>query len=350
MTNYATETMTCGVDLGDKWSQVCLLDGSGEVSEETRVHTTPKTMEKFFARLEPMRVIMEVGTHSRWASRVASEAGHEVIVANPRRVKLISQNERKTDRVDAELLARLGRVDPALLKPVSHRAEATQRDLAMVRARDALVRSRTALINSVRGQVKSAGHRISKCSSESFGKRTAELPEELRPALAPLMELICKLTVEIRTYDKRIKAITEDEAEVAPLLTVPGVGPLTSLAFVRTLEDPSRYPSGRAAAAFLGLVPRRSQSGSSDPALRITKCGDKYLRQLLIGCAQYILGPFGPDTALRRWGQQLAARGGKNAKKRAVVAVARKLVVLLLRLWQTGEVFDPFPRGEQAAA
>ena len=350
MTKCATAaTMTCGLDLGDKWSQVCLLDGSGEIVEETRVRTTEEAMRRFFARLDPARVVLEVGTHSPWVSRLVDEAGHESIVANPRRVKLISQNEHKTDRVDAELLARLGRVDPKLLKPVTHRTKETQQDLVLIRSRAALVRSRTLLINSVRGQVKSAGCRMRSSSSETFGKRTDELPETLRPALAPVMELIRKLTAEIRDYDKRIEEIAKDDPDTTAVRSVPGVGALTALAFVRTLEDPSRYRNGRAAAAFVGLVPRRSQSGKGDPQLRITKCGDPYLRQLLVGSAHYILGPFGTDCALRRWGLELAARGGKNAKKRAVVALARKLAVVLFHLWQNGEMFDPFP-GQKTSA
>lgn len=343
MTNCATGTMTCGIDLGDKWSHLCVVDVDGEVVEEARVRTSRPAVTRLCERLEPMRVVMEVGTHSPWVSRLAADAGHDVIVANARRVQLIAHNERKSDQVDAELLARLGRVDASLLKPIQHRHETAQRELALIRARAVAVRTRTSLINSVRGQVKSAGYRIKTCSSESFGKRVDELPELLRTALTPLMQLIVKVTTEIRAYDKRLERLAADNDDVAPLLTVPGVGSLTALAFVRTLEDPARFRSGRAAAAFTGLVPRRSQSGAADPQLRITKRGDRYLRQLLVGSAHYILGPFGPDSALRRWGLTLAARGGKNAKRRAVVAVARKLTVLLHRLWQTGEVYQPFP-------
>ena len=350
MKDYATETMTCGLDLGDTWSHVCLLDGSGEITEETRVRTTPAAIGAFFGRHEPMRVVFEVGTHSRWVDQEVVGAGHETVVANPRRVQLISRNERKTDRVDAELLARLGRVDPGLLKPIHHRGESAQKDLVLLRARAALLRARTLLINCVRGQVKSAGARIKSCSADSFGKRTEEIPEALRPALAPMMEQVRRMTAEIRTYDKAIKALADEDPEISNLQTTGGVGPITAVAFVRTLEDPNRFASGRAAAAYVGLVPKRSQSGAVDPQLRISKCGDTYLRQLLVTCAQHILGPFGSDSDLRRWGLKLAERGGKNAKKRAVVAVARKLVVVLYRLWKSADAYNPFPRGVPAAA
>jgi len=345
MTNYATETMTCGLDLGDKLSYVCLLDGSGEVVEETRLRTTQESMGTFFARHAPMRVVLEVSSHSRWVQKLVTKAGHEAIVANARRVQLISQNERKTDRVDAELLARLGRADPTLLKPIQHRTDDAQKDIVLLRARAALMRARTLLINCVRGVVKTVGARIKSCASDAFGKRTEEIPESLRPALAPMMDQIRKLTAEIRSYDKQIKGLAEGAADIAPLLTTTGVGALTAVAFVRTLEDPTRFRNGRAAAAYIGLVPRRSQSGGLDPQLRITKCGDSYLRQLLVNCAQYILGPFGSDSELKRWGLKLAERGGKNAKKRAVIAVARKLAVILYRLWTTGQDYLPFPKG-----
>jgi transposase len=134
----------------------------------------------------------------------------------------------------------------------------------------------------------------------------------------------------------------EHYPETHHLRQVSGVGPITALAYVLTLDDPDRFRKSREVAPALGLVPKRDQSGDRDPQLRITKTGDSYLRRLLVGSAQYILGPFGPDCDLRRWGLKLAQRGGKNAKKRAVVAVARKLAVLLHHLWVTGEVYDPF--------
>lgn len=339
MTKNATGTMTCGLDLGDKWSQVCVLDPDGEVVRERRVRTTPHGLSTFFASREPNLVVMEVGTHSPWVSRLVRECGHRTLVANARRVQLISQNEYKDDRTDAELLARLGRADPKLLKPIEHRTEVAQQQLTLIRARAALVRSRTALINAVRGLVKSNGKRLPGCSSEGFGNKAA-IPEELKTALEPMMKVIRTLTTEIRAHDKRIERIANDYPETARMLTIPGVGPLTALTFFLTLEDANRFRNGRAAAAYLGLVPRRSQSGGGDPQLRITKCGDRYTRQLLVTSAQYILGPFGTDSDLRRWGHQLAARGGKNAKKRAAVAVARKLAVILHRLWQSGDEYQ----------
>jgi len=296
--------------------------------------------------------VLEAGTHSPWVSRLLCELGHEVIVANPRKLRLIYANDSKSDRVDAEYLARVGRLDPALLSPLVHREAQAQAHLAIIRSRDALVKARVALINHVRGSVKAVGGRLRKCSAESFAKTAAtHLPEDLTPALAAVLDSITELTTKIRAYDREIERLCRDDyPETAVLAQPAGVGNLTALTYVLTIEDPARFPKARAVASYVGLRPRQAQSGSSDPQLRITKAGDEMLRRLLVGSAQYILGPFGPDTDLRRWGLALAERGGPAAKKRAVVAVARKLSVLLLRLWATGEVYEPLRNSRREVA
>jgi transposase len=222
--------------------------------------------------------------------------------------------------------------------------------LAFIRARAALVSARTALINSVRGLIKAVGYRMPSCSAENFSRRTADIPEAVQDQLVPMMDCIGKLTVEIRAYDKRIKNIAEQEyPETEPLRQIPGVGPQTALTYVLTLEDPTRFRRARSVGVFIGLTRRKRQSGDSDPQLRISKAGDPYLRKLLVQAAHYILGRFGPACALREWGLKLSERGGKNAKKRAVVAVARKLAVVMYRLWVTGEDYRPFPEQDQVA-
>ena len=336
-----------------------MLDAaSGDKVLELKVQTTREGMESFFGKLAPARVAVEVGTHSPWIYRHLERLGHEVIVANARKLSMIYANDRKNDRTDAEILARVARLDPKLLAPIKHRSEECQVVRAGIKARDALVQARTKLINHVRGEVKSMGSRLPKCSSATFHTHADELPEELQRAETPVMEMIAELTSQVREYDRRIARTCKKRfPETDNLQQVAGVGPVTALAYVTTPEDPSRYRNGRAAAAFVGLTPRQDQSGASNPELRITKAGDAYLRRLLVGNAQYILGPFGPDTDLRRWGLSLAERGGKDgkkkgggraAKKRAVVAVARKLAGLLYRLWVTGEEYVPLRQEEQA--
>jgi transposase len=184
---------------------------------------------------------------------------------------------------------------------------------------------------------------LPECPARTFHKRAAaHIPEALRPALEPVLEQIASLTERIRQYDRRLEAICKDHYPETELLRqVEGVGPITALTFVLTLEDPYRFEKSRSVGAYLGLVPARDQSGDRDPQKRISKEGDEMLRRLLVGSAHYILGPFGSDSDLRRHGEKIASRGGKNAKKRAAVAVARKLAVLLHRLWVSAEVYDP---------
>ena len=349
--------ITAGVDLGDKYSYLCLIDQhSGEAIEEGRLRTTPEAFKRRFASERPMRIAIEAGTHSPWVSRVLEECGHEVLVANARKLRLIYANKRKTDEIDAENLARLARVDPKLLYPLRHRGEEVQAHMAIIRSREALVSSRTQLVNHVRGTVKSFGARLPKCPARSFHKRAQEhVPEALSPALDPILEQIGSLTERIRDYDRQLETISKERYPETELLRqVEGIGPLTALAFVLTLEDPYRFERSRSVGAYLGLVPARDQSGDRDPQKRISKEGDEMLRKLLVGSAHYILGPFGSDSDLRRHGQKIATRGGKNSKKRATVAVARKLSVLLHRLWVTGELYDPLydahRRQEQGAA
>jgi transposase len=335
---------TAGLDLGDKYSYLCLIDTeSGEVIEEGRLRTTPEAFRRRFASEQPMRIAIEAGTHSPWASRVLEECGHEVLVANARKLRLIYANKRKTDEVDAENLARLARLDPKLLYPLNHRDEDSQAHLAIIRSREALVSARTQLVNHVRGAVKSFGARLPKCPARSFHKRAPEhIPEALRPALGPILETIGSLTERIRDYERQLETVSEEYYPETELLRqVEGVGTLTALTFVLTLEDPHRFERSRSVGAYLGLVPASDRSGDRDPQKRISKEGDEMLRKLLVSGAHYVLGPFGSDSDLRRHGEKIASRGGKNAKKRAVVAVARKLAVLLHSLWISGEVYEP---------
>lgn len=345
---------TVGLDIGDRTSRICRLDETGEVIEESRIATTKTALGRRFGEMVAVRVVLEVGVHSPWISRLLSRAGHEVIVANPRKLRLIYKNDHKSDRVDAEYLARIGRLDPKLLSPVHHRGADAQAALAVLRSRDAAVRCRTALINHVRGTVKAVGGRLPSCSTRIFHRKAKEaIPESLEMTLVPMLELIGSLSEQIGAYNRRVEELCDvDYPETARLRQVPGVGPVTALCYVLTLEDPDRFPSSRSVGPYLGLVPRRRDSGNARPQLGTTKAGDPMLRYLLTQSAHYILGPFGKDTDLRRWGLKIAERGGKNAKKRAVVAVARKLAVLLHSLWSSGEIYEPLrnSNGEVQAA
>jgi transposase len=342
--------LTIGLDLGDRRSFYCVLDEAGGVILEQKLPTTPEAMRRAFEKMPRSRIALETGTHSPWVSRLLSELGHEVIVAHARNVRLIGESRRKDDRIDARTLARLARIDPQLLSPVQHRSAKAQIHLTVIRARAGLVSTRTALVNTARGLAKSYGERLRKCGAQQVRRDLAmELSAELREALEPLLQEVESLNERIKEYDRRIEQIAKkDHPEVELLQQVKGVGDLIALTYILTIEDPHRFLKSRDVGCFLGLRPGRRNSGQSAPQMHISKEGDRYLRTLLVQGAHYILGPFGEDSDLRRWGRKLAERGGKNAKKRAIVAVARKLAVLLHRLWVSGEVYEPLRNSQKA--
>ena len=341
--NISQQKLTIGLDLGDRNSWYCVLDEGGRIVMEQKVSTTPKALQAAFGAIPRSRIALEIGTHSPWISRLLSQLGHEVIVANARKVRLIGESRKKDDRLDAQTLARLVRIDPELLYPVKHRSAQAQADLMTIRARAGLVRARTGLVNTARGLAKSYGERLRGCNVRNMDPEKAEgLSPELQRALQPLLAALEALSEQIREYNERIEKLAQESyPQVALLKQIKGVGTLIALTFLLTLEDPHRFGKSRDVGGYLGLQPGRRNSGQSEPQLHISKEGDPYLRTLLVQGAQHILGPFGVDCDLRRWGLKLAERGGRNGKKRAIVATARKLAVLLHHLWVSGEVYEP---------
>jgi transposase len=265
-------------------------------------------------------------------------------VANVRELRAISHSDRKSDQVDAEKLARFARLDPKILRPIAHRTVAQQEALTLIRTRNLIVRLRTAAVNAVRGLAKPCGYRLPSSSTQCFAKRClAVLPPGLARALGPVLHQIADMTVKIKQYDSAIQQLTEKEyPETQALLKVYGVGQLTALTYVLTLGNKERFQRSRDVRCYLGLRPKRSQSGERDPQLGITKAGNVYLRSLLVECANHVLGRHGRDSTLRQWGLRLASRGGKQSRNRAIVAVARKLAVLLHRIWVTQQLYIPF--------
>ena len=342
--------MTVGLDVGDRFSHYCLLNGDGDVVEEGRIQSTEAALRRHFEGEPCLRIALECGTHSPWTSRLLTTLGHQVIVANPRKIPAITGSESKNDKNDAEKLARFAAFDPRLLSPLEHRSAARQLDLNLIHARSTLVRARTMIVNALRGLVKSGGGRLPACSTESLPARApAAIPPALIEVATPLVEQVALLNAQIDGMDKQVEKLAVKYPEIRLLRTAPGVGPIVAAAYVLTLDRPDAA-SNRAAGAFLGLRPGQSQSGDADPQKRISKTGDRCLRSLLVQSAQYVLGRFGPDSELRRWGLKLAATGGKRGKKRAIVAVARKLAVILHSMWRSGQPFQPFPQPALAAA
>ena len=273
-------SVTIGLDVSDRYSRMCVLDSKGRVMEEGRVRTSPEGLARRFGCEEPARVVLEVGTHSPWMSEQLKQLGHEVLVANPRRLKLIYGEHDKTDRLDAEHLARVGRMDPKLLKTVQHRGRQARADLAVIRSRDALVKSRTQLVSHVRGAVKSAGCRIPRCSTPAFARTAPEhIPERLKGALEPVLETIAMLTGNIQQYERQIVQLCQGRyPETQQLQQVAGVGALTALAYVLTLEEPERFNSS---------IPERLK-GALEPVLEtiamLTGNIQQYERQIVQLC------------------------------------------------------------------
>ncbi len=350
---HRDEMVTIGIDISDRSCQVvALAQEDGEVLWEQKVATRAAALQKLFGELEASRIALEVGTHSGWMCRLLSSLGHEVWVANARKLRLIYENKRKSDRVDAMYLARIARLDPLLLSPIEHRGEEAQTDLGVLQARESLVRSRSRLISFCRSQVKVYGYRLPACSTASFHHKVAgELPLQCQSALGPIIQEIAGLTEKIRIFDRQVHELCNEKyPQTARLMQIRGVGQITALAFVLVIDDPLRFARSRDVGAYLGMCPGQRQSGNRDPQLRITKEGNRYVRSLLVQCAHYILGHFGEDCDLRRKGEALKARGGRGASKKAAVAVARKLAVLMHRLWVSDTLYDPFYQSHRQAA
>jgi transposase len=333
--NKRAQPLVVGIDIGDKVSRYAVLGEGKEFAEQGQFASTRQELEKKFGQWSPARMVLEAGTHSRWMTAELKRMGHEVILANPRELKALTGSTKKNDAEDARKLSRIARADEELLKPVQLRSDEAQLELLKLQTREAIVRVRAGLTSTIRGLVKGFGERVRRSTTQGFVEAAEEsLPEPLQKILQPMLDVI--------ELEQRVR----DHPVASKLDQVPGVGPVTAMAYVLTIDDPARFKKSRKVGSYLGLTPWSQQSGESDPQLGITKAGNEFLRRLLVQCAHRLLGPQGRDCAIRRWGLHLSGDGkNKRLKKRAVVAVARKLAVLLHVLWVSGEEFQAFPRG-----
>lgn len=339
-----------GMDLGDKQNVIVVIEADGNECPPQRVANTSKMIQRFFAKHSGADVVIEAGTHSAWISRLLESMGHKVCVGNPRKLRAIWDADDKSDERDASILALMYRMEPRLLHSIQHRGEDAQATLAVIKGRDQLVGTRTKLSNHVRGTLKTLGITLKGCSPLSMPDNAPDqIPTKFWPSVSTVLDTIRHLNEQIKELDKSIEHICKvDYPETEHLRQVPGIGPITALTFVLTLEDPARFKGSRSVGAFLGLTPKRDQSGDTEKQLHITKAGNGLLRRLLVTAAQYILGPFAQESALRDYGERISARGGKRSKRCAVVALARKLAVLLHRLWMDKSVYKPYPNGAPA--
>jgi transposase len=340
-----------GLDLGDSSSSYCVLDALGKRLEEAAVPTTRPELERVFAGQPRSRIVMEATRCSHWVRQTLQSFGHEVIVANPRQLDLITKSLRKTDRNDARMLARIGRSELELVSAVHERSDVSMRARTLMHARTHLVRTRTRLINLVRSSFKVFGYQVPTCSPDAFHVRArSAMPAELEPALLPLLGMLEKLKQTVQHYNREIARISDQFPQTKIFEQIYGVGPLLALAFVTSLEDPARFPDSRSVGAFLGLTPGSRQSGASNPHLGITKQGDGELRTLLATAGMHIMRRSAPDCDLKRYGKRIASGGTPRDRGRARIAVARKLAVLMHRLWLTGEVYQPLRSSGAATA
>lgn len=345
MKNSSTQYVI-GIDLGNAKHAICVTDRrSGAIVDERNITNHRESLRRVSQKYPGAQMVMEVGSHSPWTSRFLQDLGHEVLVANPRKMRAIFENDRKCDLYDARMLAKIARFDPELLHAIEHQSEEAQRDLLQIKLRDSLVRRRVDLISSVRGTLKSLGIALKSPNTNYFARHARrDLAKEHGSTLAliePVLLALDAVTGQIKELDREIELLAANRyPQTARLREITGVGVLTSLSFVLVVGDPERFQRPRDIGAYLGLVPKRDQSGDVDKQLRISCKGDDYLRRMLVGSAHYIIGPFGPDCDLRRQGLALAARGGKRAKKKAVIAIARKLAVLMLVLLKSDASYE----------
>lgn len=340
-----------GMDMGDKNHKAVGLAEDGEIVDRTEVLCTPEAVRAYLKRHSGVLLAIETGTHCRWVARIALELGHEVLVGNARKLRMIWESSRKNDWRDAEMLAKVARTDRSLLAPVRLRGDGDQELMRLVKSRDLLVRNRTGIVNQIRGFCKSDGFRLPKCSSESFVRMELKVPASVREVSKPLFAMLKELNKKIGLYDTMtadaVMRLHGDEA--ALLESIGGVGPVTVAAFLAAIGDPATFGSARDAGSYFGLVPKQDQSGQTDKQLRITKEGNEIVRRLLVTASNYIMGPFGKDSDLRRHGLKIAERGGKNAKKRAKVAVARKLAVVMLAVLKNQTAYCPLKEEKDVA-
>lgn len=330
-----------GIDVHQKYSQVCEMVGK-EVVSRVQVATTEAWLRRHFEGREQMRILIECGGSSRWVARLLRELGHQVVVVNPRRVRLIAESTLKTDAIDAEILARLAGLDAELLQPVYQRRPEAEAIRTQLGVRRTLVEARTAMLNSVRGTLRSLGYRMSSCGPGKFIERfyALGLPVEVEELLEPLLEMIVRLTERLAALEAELNRQSREDELLRRLRTVPGVGPVVSCAFRAWIDDPYRFEHSRDVGAYLGARPNIRDSADVQKRGRITREGDSEMRRLLVQSAHTLLNSK-QDSALRKWGLELANRAGRN---KAAVGVARKLAVLLHRLWIQEETFKPFPR------
>ena len=332
-----------GIDIGDRTSELCVLSDTNVVLVRGAVPTDRATIRDMFQQLKPTTVVMETGTHSAWMDRDIRACGHRVLVASARRVAQVLKDKKKNDRRDAQQLALLAAFNEEFLGVVNHRSEQAQLSLGKLKVRDHLIRARTRACNTMRGLVKSHGYRLPKVEPQRMTALAAgALPAEIQELIEPLVKVVETLNGKIEEQDKELARLAQESyPQTKYVEQIHGVGLIVSLAFVLTIDEAERFERSRDVGNYLGLTPAQDQSGESNPELRITRDGDGLMRSLLVNAAQTVMRKNSPECDLKRHGEKLAGDGGKIARKKAVVAVARKLGVLMHKLLVSKAPYNP---------
>jgi transposase len=336
-----------GLDVSKEETAFCVKDGEGKVLASGKVATDPAAILAMLKKhcLYPSRIVMETGTLSGWLARELRKRGISIDVIDARQAHAVMRlQHNKTDAKDADLLAEIART--GFCRPVAVKSEAAQEGRGFLKARAHLVRLRRDTENTIRGLLGSLGIRFPKGSGKLAGRVREALAErpELSPMIAPLLSMVAALKHEIERLDKAVMVRAKDDPSCRLLMTAPGVGPVTALAFVATIGDAERFANSRAVGAYVGLTSRRWQSGEMDYSGRISKHGDAMLRALLFEAANSLLTVVRKPHPLKDWARRVRKR---TSHKKACVALARKLAVVLHRMLITGEAFR-WPEKEAA--
>ena len=332
----------CGIDLASKASAICVMDEQQGLLFERVCPTDEDGFRQVLRGYGRLRCVLEASPLSEWVADILEALGHEVIVIDPRKAKAVICNKKKTDKLDARNLARMAATG---WYTEVHRKSADARLLrSHLIARKGLVDMQRQQNNRIRGLLRAHGMVLGKVSSGEFERRVYEQLERrcpgLLPAIRPLLESWSSLRRSIAELSKQIKHLARQDRVCRLLMTAPGVGPLVSSAYIATIDDPGRFRRGEQVAAYLGLVPSVTQSGETEYCGRITKEGDALLRWLLVEAAHVLLTRSRADCVLKRWGKRLERRKGAAKAK---VAVARKLAMILHRMWLTNTPFAAQP-------
>jgi len=329
-----------GLDVSVKETSVCIVDEAGKICREVKVASHPEDLARLLndPALPPVRVGLEAGPLSQWLFSGMAEAGLPVVCIETRHTKaFLKAQVNKSDRNDARGIAQMMRVN--LFRPVHVKTLTSQKHRALLTARKLLQEKAYSIENDIRGLLRNFGLKVGTVGAVKFDERVRELVEdvpELADIMGPLLTSRKQLRGAFMTLHGKLLSIVRDHTLCRRLMTIPGVGPVVSLAFSSTIDVPARFKKSKAVGPALGLTPVLNQSGESHRVGRISRCGDDMMRHLLYEAAQVMLTRVLKWSWLKAWAMNIARRRGRQ---KAIVALARRLAVIMHRMWIDGTEF-----------